>query len=86
LTCANDFIKRNYAWAFCLSFKENLPKIEKKKIKDKVNLYSHLFIFLLGYSRNQSAPMSPRSYSAYSNAYGSSASPYGVPSPGFLNG
>lgn len=30
--------------------------------------------------------MSPRSYSAYSNAYGTSASSYGVPSPGFLNG
>jgi hypothetical protein len=40
----------------------------------------------LGYSRNQTAPMSPRSYSAYSNAYGSSAASYGVPSPGFLNG
>ncbi|CAF0999937.1 unnamed protein product [Adineta ricciae] len=37
------------------------------------------------YSRNQTAPMSPRSYSAYSNAYGSAAPSYGVPSPGFLN-
>ena len=45
-----------------------------------------LFFFFIGYSRNQTAPMSPRSYSAYSNAYGSSASSYGVPSPGFLNG
>jgi hypothetical protein len=43
------------------------------------------WFLLLGYSRNQTAPMSPRSYSAYTNAYGSSAS-YAVPSPGFLNG
>lgn len=50
-------------------------------------LYFNLSLFShLGYSRNQTAPMSPRSYSAYSNAYGSSASSYGVPSPGFLNG
>jgi hypothetical protein len=72
--------KENYAWAFCPLFKENLLKIK--------NEYLSIFIyfFRLGYSRNQSAPMSPRSYSAYSNAYGSSASTYGVPSPGFLNG
>lgn len=48
--------------------------------------HSVSFRIVLGYSRNQTAPMSPRSYSAYSNAYGSSASSYGVPSPGFLNG
>ena len=45
-----------------------------------------MHFFLLGYSRNQTAPMSPRSYSAYSNAYGPSASSYAVSSPGFLNG
>jgi hypothetical protein len=45
-----------------------------------------LLLLLLGYSRNPAAPMSPRSYSAYSNAYGSSASTYGVSSPNFLNG
>ncbi|CAF1516613.1 unnamed protein product, partial [Adineta steineri] len=52
-----------------------------------INLLSAYYISSLeGYSRNQTAPMSPRSYSAYSNAYGPSASSYGVPSPGFLNG
>ena len=40
----------------------------------------------LGYSRNQPPSMSPRSYSAYTNAYGASASTYAVPSSGFLNG
>lgn len=45
-----------------------------------------IFFVLLGYSRNAAAPMSPRSYSAYSNAYGTSTSSYAVASPGFLNG
>ena len=49
-------------------------------------LHYSLSLSFLGYSRNQAAPMSPRSYSAYTNAYGPSASTYGVGSPGFLNG
>ncbi|CAF1122130.1 unnamed protein product [Rotaria sordida] len=52
---------------------------------DHENDSTYYMSSLEGYSRNQAAPMSPRSYSAYSNAYGSSASSYGVPSPGFLN-
>jgi hypothetical protein len=58
---------------------------ESSKAKQYLFSFADLF-FLLGYSRNQTAPMSPRSYSAYSNAYGPSASTYGVPSSGFLNG
>lgn len=53
---------------------------------DHENESTYYMSSLEGYSRNPAAQMSPRSYSAYSNAYGSSASSYAVPSPGFLNG
>ncbi|UJR20993.1 hypothetical protein I4U23_024094 [Adineta vaga] len=52
---------------------------------DHENDSTYYISSLEGYSRNQTAPMSPRSYNAYSNAYGPSATSYGVPSPGFLN-
>jgi hypothetical protein len=65
----------------CMSIKNLL-----KKKRRNINVHSYFFFLLSGYSRNQTAPMSPRSYSAYTNAYGQSATAYGVPSPCFLNG
>jgi hypothetical protein len=68
-------------WRFTHEHKES--STEKKQY---INVHLHLLVLLSGYSRNQTAPMSPRSYSAYTNAYGPSATSYGVPSPVFLNG
>lgn len=75
--------RSNDAWASCWSVFADRTNL---RFFFSLDYCSPLILFLLGYSRNPTAPMSPRSYSAYSNAYGSSASSYGVPSPGFLNG